>query len=56
MTLVAMMVDSKSPLSDVESRTNLTPETMNMDVVALCFAKGSLLMDTYAFQVYMGVR
>jgi hypothetical protein len=38
--------DLEIPLSGVESRTNLTPETKIVVVAALCFAKISVPLDT----------
>jgi hypothetical protein len=44
------------PLSGVESRTNLTCITHIVVVVALCFAKSSLLLARSVFRVYKEVR
>jgi hypothetical protein len=38
--------DLKTPLSGVKSRTNLTPEMKIVDIVALCFTKGYVILDT----------
>jgi hypothetical protein len=38
--------DLEIPLSDMKSMTNLTLETKIVDVAALWFAKGSILLDT----------
>jgi hypothetical protein len=44
----------KIPLSSMESRTNLTPETKIVVVAALCFAKITFLLGGYVFRVYKG--
>jgi hypothetical protein len=38
--------DLEIPLSDMKSMTNLTLETKIVDVAALWFTKGSVLLDT----------